>query len=266
MALERGGAQLFELPIKREANPIELEVRVIPGAEGEALVLLRDITSRRHLEQEILDVSAREQRRIARDLHDGLGQDLTGVLCLHRGLAKKLENGASPLAEEASDVSRLLKDAIARTKGLAKGLRPVELDALGFETALQDLAVTTETVFGIPCDFSYDKSVAVKDDATAEHLYRIAQEAVANAVKHAEPSQIQVHVTMDANKGVLTVTDDGIGIETTEGKSKGLGLGIMKYRARIIHATLRIRPGDAGGTVVSCSFSPMKPRLGGQNV
>ncbi len=257
-ALERRGPQLFEYQAKMASDLLDVEVRVIPGKHNEALVILRDLTARRKLEREMLEASAREQRRIARDLHDGLGQELTGMLCFARGMAKKLGAENSRFAQEAEEMTRMLKESIVKTRSLAKGLRPVALEAMGLQTALKELADSTQELFGIPCSFAYDTDVVITEDAVAEHLYRIAQEAVTNAVKHADPTRIKVSLATEAGRLVLTVEDNGVGMQAGSERAKGLGLGIMKHRARIINGAIKFRAGAEGGAAVVCVWPSAK--------
>jgi signal transduction histidine kinase len=263
-ALHEGGVQVFEFQTSVNGELRDREARVIASGKDEALVIVRDVTHHKRLEREVLEISAREQRRIARDLHDGLGQDLTGVLCLSGGLAKKMEAESLPGAEYAAEIARLVKEAIVTTKTLAKGVRPVALDARGLAAALEELASSTEDLSGIECSFKHDELVSISDDAVAEHLYRIAQEAVHNAVRHAKAHHIRMTLATEGAKTILAICDDGVGIPKTLDKGKGMGLRIIEYRASMIEAALKIERVVSGGTLVSCSFSIPEKNSGGE--
>ena len=254
-ALAESGVQVFEFQTSVNGELRDREARVIASGKDEALVIVRDVTHHKRLEREVLEISAREQRRIARDLHDGLGQDLTGVLCLSGSLAKRLAAGSVAGAEHAAEITRLVKQAIVTTRTLAKGLRPVELEARGLATALEELASSTEELSGIECSFKHDESAVVTDDAMAEHLYRIAQEAANNAIRHADAQRIRISLTVEGRRGILAIYDDGAGIPKTLDKGKGMGLRLMEYRASMIEASLKIERVVSGGTLVTCSFA-----------
>jgi signal transduction histidine kinase len=262
--LREGGMEVFEYQTRADGELCDREARVTASGKDEALVIVRDVTHHKRLQREVLEISAREQRRIARDLHDGLGQDLTGVLCLSGGLAKKMEAESLPGAEYAAEIARLVKEAIITTKSLAKGVRPVALDARGLAAALEELASSTEELSGIKCSFKHDERVSISDDAMAEHLYRIAQEAVHNAVRHAKAHHIRMTLATEGEKAMLAICDDGVGIPKTLEKGKGMGLRIMEYRASMIEAALKIERVVSGGTLVACSFSIPGKHAGGE--
>ncbi len=147
---------------------------------------------------------------------------------------------------------KLIDDAITQTKGLSRGLHPVRLEASGLMTALSELATTVEKLFMITCRFEYDKPVLINDNLTAIHLYRIAQEAVNNAIKHGMARKITISFHTDNNGTTLTIRNDGIGFRKVT--LEGMGMSIMRYRANMIGATLEIRSDGDGETAVICSF------------
>jgi signal transduction histidine kinase len=213
-----------------------------------------DITERKRLEKTILDISAREQRRIGQDLHDGLGQHLTGIAFMAKVQEQKLAEKKLPEAADAANVVRLVNDAISRTRELAKGLAPVVFDSHGLMSALQLHAAEIEDMFGISCQFHCDPPVLITDGNVATHLYHIAQEAVTNAVRHGRARNILIRLSEVDGRGTLLVRDDGQGLVEPPSDYPGMGLKIMRYRADMICGTLEIRTVKAHGTSVTCKF------------
>jgi two-component system, LuxR family, sensor kinase FixL len=222
------------------------------GASAFFTTIIRDITYRRRLQKEILEISGREQQRIGQDLHDDLCQQLTAITLLSEVLENKLTYRALPEAGDAREIHDLVARAIVQTKLLAKGLLPVEVAASGLLSALDDMAHNSEKLTLIPCSVVGRKPVLIGDPAVAVHLFRIAQEAVSNAVKHARAKQIVIDLSERGGQLVLSISDDGTGIRGVPSENGGLGISIMNLRAETINATLEIRPGGKGGTVVSC--------------
>ncbi|MFO7974279.1 MAG: PAS domain S-box protein [Candidatus Hydrogenedentota bacterium] len=213
-----------------------------------------DVTERKLLEKELLEISSREQRRIGRDLHDGLGQHLTGILFLSRGLAQTLAEKNAPEAAEVAEIADLIKQAINHTRTLARGACPVDLEAGGLANALRKLGEHTERMTGIECLFESDDSVLVSSPAQAEHLYRIAQEAVSNAVKHAEATQIRIMLIETGVGKLLQIEDNGKGLPLPMHEGSGMGLRLMEHRARMADASFVVKRRFGGGTEVSCLF------------
>jgi len=225
-------------------------------ADGSRLVLEMgvDITARRRLEKQVLEISSRERQRIGEDMHDSLGQKLTGISFLSRSLAQRLARAGSPESDKAAEIGRLVSEAVSQTRTLARGLCPVELKAEGLVEALNDLTTHTQGLFGIPCVLEQSAPVPVEDNVAATHLYSIAQEALNNAVKHARPQHISVRLQQADSHVTLTIRDDGVGIPEHLAEDGGMGLDIMKHRARLIGASIRIEPHPEGGTIVECVF------------
>ena len=213
-----------------------------------------DITERKHLEKTILEVSAREQRRIGQDLHDGLGQHLTGIAFMSKVQEHKLMEKGLPEAGDAAKIVDLVNEAIHKTRELARGLLPVVSDAQGLMSALQQWAGEVEDLFAVSCQFRCFTPVLIHDDTVATHLYHIAREAVNNAIKHGHSRHIFIRLAADQHQGILSIQDDGYGIGTIAPGNKGMGLHLMNYRARMIGGSLDVRPVAAGGTIVTCLF------------
>ena len=221
-----------------------------------------DITEHKKLEKSLIEIEERERHRIGQDLHDGLGQLLTGIAFQVRGLGRKLEKSSFIDSEDAAEISVLVDDAKLQVSRISKGLYPVDMDREGLMTALEELALSTKKMFGIPCIFLCDEPVFIRNKTAVIQLYRIAQEAVTNAVKHGKPHQIEIYLAGTYNKVTMIVKDDGIGIKHTNGQmNTGLGLKIMRYRANLINASLNIGPDLNGGTLIICDFSDTDEKL-----
>ena len=212
---------------------------------------LGQVVERRRLQEGYSEAVWRQQRLIAQELHDGLGQQLTGLGFMSQSLTERLRN-----SEEAMSAGRLtegLKEALEQIRGLAKGVFPVAPDDdEGLMTALRQLAESTSAATGVDCRLDCPAKVLVENNQVAIHLYRIAQEAVTNAVKHGRPSKIVIRLGSSPEELRLEVTDDGVGMSKPDGRSAGSGLRIMRYRAAAIGATLRIDDAPGGGTRVAC--------------
>ena len=235
---------------------ISWSATVLAGEAGVRYVIATgiDITERKRLEQAILEVSASEQRRIGQDLHDGLGQHLTGIAFMGKALEQKMADRSLPEAGDAAKVVKLVNEAIHKTRELARGLLPVRSDSLGLMSALGHWAGEVEDLFRVSCRFEYDEPVLVQNDAATNHLYRIAQEAVHNAIKHGGAKNITIGLTGVNGRGILTIRDDGSGIGELESNHQGMGLNIMRYRAGMIGGTLEVLRSGERGTLVTCIF------------
>ncbi|HVT79518.1 MAG TPA: PAS domain-containing protein [Phycisphaerae bacterium] len=231
----------------------------------------RDITDRRRLESQILDVGERERQRIGQDLHDDLCQQLTAIACIGRTLHKRLSDASDQAGFTliADRIVQMAQNANQRARDLAKGLHPLQLQREGLANALQELATTTAAIYQVACQFRGDEFSTTPDDATALHLYRIAQEAISNAARHGRPSCILVDLVAAPDRLILSIEDDGTGIpEKMSGE--GLGLHTMKYRAHMIGGEFTIEARQPNGTVVTVSVpltrnSPAMPLLVSSN-
>lgn len=232
----------------------ELAARV----EQRTNALKQEMAQRERLEEEILQVSEREQRRIGHDLHDSLCQHLTGTALAGQVLGEKLAAKSLPEATDAGRVVELVEEGINLARNLARGLYPVEMEAEGLMAAFQELADTITKATKVQCVFECDQPVLIHNDAAATHLYRIAQEATTNAIRHGKPRRIGLNLSERGGRVTLAVEDDGIGLPESSPDSGGLGIRIMAYRAGMIGGTCSIEPAATGGTIVTCSF-PQNP-------
>jgi PAS domain S-box-containing protein len=230
----------------------------LKDAAGQAFVggVSVDITERRQLERQLLEISDREQARIGQDLHDGLCQLLVSATFDCNMLERRLLENGRPEAADARQISGLLDDAITQGRQVARGLYPVQLGADGLMSALEDLASNVSFRFKINCAVDCPQPISLSSNATATHLYRIAQEAVNNAVRHAHPNHIRIRLKCIDEHLELAVSDDGIGIPS-QLEPQGMGLNIMDYRTRAIGGRFQVHPGAGGGTMISCLL-PLK--------
>ena len=220
--------------------------------------LVRDITERKRLEQEILEISDHEQRRIGSDLHDDLCQRLAGIRFSCDALKSYLTKvpAAVGIADRVEKIAAGLSDAIDRARMLARGLSPVALESNGLISALQELTGGVRKLFGIECTFESKGKVAVNDVMAATHLYRITQEAINNALKHGRPTRLLVSLKKKEGKAVLKIEDNGTGFETNGPRSEGMGLRTIAYRAGMIGADVEVKSQPGRGTQITCTFLP----------
>jgi two-component system CheB/CheR fusion protein len=213
---------------------------------------VRDITERKRLERELLEVGRREQERIGQDLHDGLGQQLTAIEFLCRVLEQRLEERSPEEAPRAAHIAEHVRKSIAYTRQLARGLAPVELGAGGLPASLEELAGHVSATFGVACVLEAQSMATVDDPALATHLFRIAQEAVTNAIRHGKARRVSIALDAGPEAIELRVRDDGSGYHPGSGTGRGLGVPIMGHRATMVGGTVSIRNTEGGGTVVIC--------------
>jgi len=226
----------------------------VPIMVERALKQIQQEAERGRLEQEILQIGERERQRIGRDLHDGLGQYLTGIELMSAVLELDLEKKNKSASREVAIITEHLRKAIFQTRMLARGLSPVQLDADGLILALEELAANTSELFKIHCICETKQAVFLNDSTVSNHLYRIAQEAVTNAVRHGKSKIIKISVQFDKDYSTLQIESDGQLFPKMINQNSGMGLRVMQYRAKMIHATLDIQPGEKYGTIVKCTF------------
>lgn len=244
-----------QLRLPERQRAVQLTVSTIRlRSERFWLVVLRDVTERQQLEREVLEIVNREQQRIGSDLHDGLGQELTGIALLLRGLANRAEKQCAPLTGPIEEIARLVNDAIFTTRTLARGLTPVTFDRGGLAHALADLARRSQDTYGVRVNCTADPEVQEGlTDSAAMHIYRLSQEGIANAARHADARDIDLGLTRIGDVGCLMIVDDGNGI-SADTHEHGMGLRIMRYRASMIDGVLEVSSTPGRGTKVTCEF------------
>ncbi len=244
--------------VRKDGRRIDISLSISPikDASGEVIgasAIARDITERKLLERAVLEIAAREQQRIGQDLHDGTGQQLTGLAMMAERLVVELTDLKLPQAETAARIVDALEQALSHVRALSKGLVPVELDSEGLMVALADLAARTSRLHAVTCAFRCEEPVRIRDNQTATHLYRLSQEAVTNALKHGRASSIEISLSDDGELITLAIADNGAGL--SDEQAEGTGLRIMRYRADLIRAKLRIEQVHPHGTRVVCMLS-----------
>jgi PAS domain S-box-containing protein len=241
----------------------------LPGEDGTPAYLIAtgiDITERKRLEKAILEISADEQRRIGQDLHDGLGQQLTGIAFMSKVQERKLAEKGLAEAAEAARIVKLVNEAIHKTRELAHGLLPVISDAHGLMSALKSWAAEVEDLFKISCCLRVDEPVLIHDTNMSTHLYRIAQEAVNNAIKHGQAKNIVIGLSAGDEYGILRIENDGSSMPEPSINGSGMGMQIMHYRARMIGGSLKVESGRVRGITITCQFPLANARPGMKKV
>lgn len=205
------------------------------------------------LEQQIINISEEQQRRIGRDLHDGICQHLAALGYSASSLEKDLDRaGHGEWASNARDLAKRLRQSVVQTRDLARGLSPVQIETDGLASALEELAATAKHLLGTDCVFDGETQTEVYDQSTATHLYRIAQEAINNATRHGKATHISLTLTANPEMVELLVRDNGTGFDRQLVDSGGMGLKIMAYRARCLGGQIELKTTPAEGTMVCC--------------
>ncbi|MBI3418410.1 MAG: PAS domain-containing sensor histidine kinase [Verrucomicrobia bacterium] len=245
---------------RKRSIPVVMQRAIFFDEETKAVqFILRDITERRRLEAELLAVSDREQQRIGHDLHDGLGQQLTALemkcFVLQEELAvNDVAARREALQEQARKINQALRECVTLTRSISRGLAPVKLKADGLTGALEQLAESACVPGKVECRFVCDSPVTIDDSQIAKHLYRIAQEAVNNALKHARTRRITIHLAHDHGTLLLKIQDDGRGLPRRRKAKSGMGLEVMRHRAHVIGAALEIESKPGQGVSVTCTL------------
>lgn len=238
--------------LHKDGTTFPLDLAVSEWRQGKRRMftgVLRDITERKRAEDAIAAVSETERRRFGSDLHDGLGQQLTGVALLAKALQGKLAREQHSAAADAGEIARLTSETLNEVKRQAHGLYPVELERRGLTTALEELVANHHNRFGVRCTFTAHGAIPAMETTLALQVYRIAQEAVHNSVKHGHAQGISVRLERMESMMSLQVEDDGVGLPARR-RPTGMGLTIMKHRAAALGGTLEIVTGSRGGTLV----------------
>jgi signal transduction histidine kinase len=226
----------------------ELDRRV----QERTAALQREMGERQRLDQEIAQVADRERRRLGQDLHDRLGQHLTGTALAAQVLKEKLTARSAPEVAEAEKLVQYVEEGIDLTRNLARGFFSPELEADGLSVALEGLAENISERFAVNCIFHGEGLIPMRDPAVATQLYRIAQEAATNAAKHAAAEHVDIRISIDDSELTLAIKDDGVGFPDDPSDSKGLGLRLMRHGAAIIGGTFNVRRNGQRGTIATC--------------
>jgi len=219
-----------------------------PHADVRELIAERD-----RLESEVLEIADGERQRFGSELHDDLGQLLAAIALLTTDLEATLAGERSPVAGAARKIREVVELAIDHTNRLAGGLATIDLDGEKLVRALHALGAETRHLFGVACRVHTEDEISWLDPTTAHHLYKIAQEAVTNAVKHGQGSEVEIALTLHCGELVLTVRNDGVPFAAPVADGR-MGLRYMRYRASVIGATLEVGAAAAGGTIVRCAL------------
>ena len=267
----RGYALLKSLAARETVRDFSLPMRCLNGTIRHVLVdanafwtdrqihcssiFVRDINDRVEMERGIVLASERERRRIAQDLHDGLGQLLVGAAYLTGIVKQDLAARDFPESRQLDRILEVLEEAKTQTRIMDREVRPVEPHADGLMLALERMGERTQNLFHIRCHFKCPRPVLIQDHMVATHLFRIAQEAVTNAIKHASPERIEISLTDAPGQIILAVNDDGLGMSARQRKPAGMGLDNMRRRAAMIVSSLAIQKEADGGTTVVCTVN-----------
>jgi signal transduction histidine kinase len=218
----------------------------------------------RELERRIIEIDDAEQRRIGHDLHDGLGQHLTGIALMTRRLEQRLTLENSNYSSAAADIAGMAKTAVEWTHDLSRALSPPALEREGLSEALEELCANAERLFEIECTFKLDGKAPFRDVQAGAHLYRIAQEAISNAVKHGKARHVRLLLSSADGHVLIQICDDGHPAPASNAPAfdhEGMGLRIMRYRAGMIGALLNVEHRQ-NGTTVACRYQPIQKSSG----
>jgi two-component system, LuxR family, sensor kinase FixL len=255
------GAGRYLSGLHKDGREVPVEIGLVPLKTSQGMMVLAtimDVTAiaeNKQLEQDLLHVIEMEQKRIGQDLHDSLGQQLLAVSFLCNVLKKKLAAGTMPDPSEAAHIEDLLGEAKTNVRKLTRGLYAGDLEARGLGACLKDMTEHMREMAAVTCVFEGDDALVLQDRSKSENLFRMAQEALNNAVKHSLAKRIVVSLQKEGQRLRLSVRDDGTGFAHGEAKNKGLGLRSMRYRANAIGGSFDIASDPKTGTVVSCSVA-----------
>jgi signal transduction histidine kinase len=217
---------------------------------------MHDRTAQKELEKEIANISTKERERLGQELHDGIGQQLTGLNMMAVSIKRSLANRNYPEAEQIDEMIDQLQKATKEARALSRGLMPVPVTPEGLRQALTLLARDVKKKTNIDCHFEAhdtgDIEHQIEDRTVAMQIYQITQEAVNNAVKHAQPSKISILLKTTPESSELTISDNGCGFQVDAANSEGMGIRIMRYRAGVIGYNLAIESTPGKGTIVRC--------------
>lgn len=243
-----------EEALRRSKEELEMRVRERTRDLSAAKTKLEAaIAERRRLEHELLEITERERRRIGLDLHDDLGQKLSGIALMTKGLELRLGQKGAAESEEARRIHDLVQQAMSHASDLARDLATLDFGEKDLPAALEHLAAHARNLFEVSCRFKSDGNIPALDANTVRQLYKIAQESVTNAIKHGKAKQVSIQLAGDTNQLALTIRNNGLPFPSVVSQNAGMGMRIMNYRATLIGGSLEIKPGKPHGTVVTCA-------------
>jgi PAS domain S-box-containing protein len=251
--LEPGGAaSCFTQLRRKDGAAVEVEVS-LRDDQGEIFGFVHDDSEQRRLERKVLEIAFEERRQFGRELHDSLGQQLTALELMTHTLARELKVVAPMQAKAAWKITKYIRRAVTQTREVAHGLSPMAGEGEGLMQALEELAQMAKST-GTQCNFECPQPIKIKDDTIVGHLYRIAQEAITNSLKHAAPKQIALRLTNHGPNIQLAIEDSGRGLPRNKSKRGGMGMQVMQHRARLIGAHLTVHSAPGKGVKVTCSL------------
>lgn len=244
-----------------EVIPLEINVGMVKYNGRNTIISIgRDVREQRKLQSEILNISEQERQRIGRDMHDSLGQMLSGIGLLAQNLANRLRDNELPEAKKAEEIARLIKEADQQARSLSRGLMPVSVESNGLAVALKELTEKISEIYNVDIRYSCDNSVSIEDNHKAVHLYRIAQEALSNSVRHAQATFIKIDLDKIGGHITLRIMDNGTGFSKSESRNDGLGLQTMRFRANMLGGQLEISSEEKEGTIITCRIPELNPK------
>ena len=253
-ALARRQLQIWEHQLEKpNGRVLHLESRFVRGTDDEVTVIVRDVTERIELQREVIDVEARERSRIGNDIHDGLGQSLTAISLALKQLEQQLDRDGLEHKVAVERISESVRACIGETSRIAQTLTPVVAENYRLREALGRLVQDVNEATGVRCSLRVGPGECTHSREIETQLFRIAQESVSNALRHADASEIRIEYACDGTQSRLEVLDDGEGIADARHRRDGLGLRSMRYRAGLIGATLDVARRPDGGTRVTCT-------------
>ena len=237
----------------RTIFPIELTVsEIVCNGDRIFAGIIRDLSRRRELEHQLIEIGNEERRRIGRDLHDGLGQMLTGIRMLTESLSRKLHANAVPGADEVKEIAEMISEADEIARSIARDMVQVEIEKKGFQSAVDELCRKIQRMTGVNCVLEIGNDLEIENHSKALHLFRIVQEAINNAVKHGNANNIDIRLSENTHHLLVEVQDDGVGFSSQANDHEGKGIQIMKHRARMMGGNLELIRTNQNRTMIRC--------------